>query len=245
MQFKQFLLEKTLEDSAIIKIAGIVSNLLEEKHDLVLKKYSNTHELKHIKNSNALKLFSIEEILNSTGNSDILENLPKDFGKIRFFIYAFDDSTAGEWNAKSKIINIHSNLLIPQIKKFDLKNYMVHELRHALDSYKFKGKEIDQKYFKPRDFGDITDTPYKKYQSSKSEINARYAQAMDNIDSMLEKPFWTQGVYDNKSIISLINSNFKRFHISYLFPEKENSTEYKRLFNRAYLYIKQKLENAK
>lgn len=244
--FKQYLIETAGEDRSLVMISKIISEYLEDK-----KSYFRSKIKKSIYDNKYTSIGSIEKLIyrvSPSNSSNILSNLPDNFGSVKLSLKELKDtdgSYEGQWAPDYNTIYLHTDYIISNpVDTYKLRTYLMHELRHALDDHKKKGEP--NKYVNARasnvDSIDKSED-FIKYQNSPSEINARYGQAIASIDSQLDSAFWKEGVYDSKSIYALVLSKFKKYHIAYLFPEKTESKEYKRLVRRAVDYIQQRLDN--
>ncbi len=244
--FKQYLIETAGEDRSLVMISKIISEYLEDK-----KSYFRSKIKKSIYDTKFTSIGTIEKLINRTASIDaenILGNLPKNFGSIKLVMKELKDADGpyeGLWEERYNTIYLNTiPLQLTPVDTYKIRTYMMHELRHALDSYKTKG--TPDKYNNARDVpAQLSDQQewFVRYQNSPSEINARYGQAIASIDSQLDRAFWKEGVYDSKSIYALVLAKFKKYQIAYLFPEKTESKEFKRLVSRAVDYIQQRLKN--
>lgn len=239
--FIQYLIETASDDHALVAIASIITNYVAERDTYFRKKYNKLDATQ----MGILSLGTISQIVNkdSTNGIQALKSLPPEFGSIKLRMKNLKDEDGtyeGEWEPDYNRIILNYKMLEIGFDPSNFKTYMVHELRHALDHYKANKKD-STKYYADKKRNDVIDNDFKAYQSRDAEINARYAQAVASMDEQLKRDFWTTGAFDSKSIYSLVQSKFKRYDIAYLFPEKTESPQYKRLVNRAVQYIQHKL----
>jgi hypothetical protein len=137
-----------------------------------------------------------------------------------------------------------------------IKTTITHELRHALDSIKsdkFPGDA--SRYFTPKkkehrqlyytDSGEIDKSDVRNltpYRAQPAEINARFAEVLHALSDFVAKRYNTVAPHLIKRQLS---QDFKKlmnkFQISYLFPEKDQSRDYKRLVKRAYDFMEKEI----
>jgi hypothetical protein len=105
----------------------------------------------------------------------------------------------------------------------ELKSVLVHELQHALDDVKSQGKFRQEK-------GD--------YQTRQSEVNARLAQAINGIESALQKVKLKNIDWKNPNIkgnvVNLIKIYLKAHKLD---KSVVDAKRYHRLINRIYSYL--------
>jgi len=105
----------------------------------------------------------------------------------------------------------------------ELKSVLVHELQHALDDVKSQGKFRQEK-------GD--------YQTRQSEVNARLAQAINGIESALQKVKLKNIDWKNPNIkgnvVNLIKIYLKAHKLD---KSVVDAKRYYRLINRIYSYL--------
>lgn len=243
MRFKEYLVETVIEEKSIIKISNIISNYLNSNEKRITREiYKDKNKWTWVGRKDIGK---IKDILRKTISVSEINNLLNIFSEKFFNIKILvkdkidNDDTIGEWNSDYNLITLKLSLLT---QRDELRSFLVHELRHALDTFK-GASNPESLYWSPRNKTNITNDEHELYQNSRSEINARFSQALDSINKQLNSPFWEEGVYNTKSIQSLVNAKFKSYDIAYLFPEKTESKEYKRLVKRAVEYIQHRLEN--
>lgn len=123
------------------------------------------------------------------------------------------------YNLKTKevLIRLTDNLL-------QLKSELIHELQHAVDDFKSKGKFRNEKG---------------SYQTRQSEVNARLAQALHDIEEALKKVKLKNIEWDNpvirKNVLSLIHAYLKKHNLT-----KDvglDNKRYQKIVKRIYNYI--------
>lgn len=123
------------------------------------------------------------------------------------------------YNPKTKevLIRLTDNLL-------QLKSELIHELQHAVDDFKSKGKFRNEKG---------------TYQTRQSEVNARLAQALYDIEEALKKVKlknidWNRPSI-RKNVLNLINAYLKKHNLT-----KDiglDNKRYQKIVKRIYNYI--------
>ncbi len=162
------------------------------------------------------------------------------------------DSAVAFWDEDTDTAVFNRNYLDTE----RIKTTITHELRHALDSVKsnkFPGDAL--RYFTPKKKEHRTFYYNKKgevdkkdvrnlipYRAQPVEINARFAEVLHTLSDFVVKRYNTvaphllkrQLIQDFKRLLNL-------YHIAYLFPEKTQSTDYKRLLKRGYDFIQKEM----
>ena len=137
------------------------------------------------------------------------------FLKIKFDA-KFDRSL---YNPRTKEILVKHD----KLDVYSLKSVIVHELQHALDDFKSQGKFTKEKG---------------NYWSRQSEVNARLTQAINDIESALQKIKLKNVDWNNPkiktNIIKLINSYLKIHKLS---KGDLDDKRYQRLVSRIYNYL--------
>lgn len=110
-----------------------------------------------------------------------------------------------------------------------LAKVIAHELQHAVDNFKSKGKAFQ--------------TSKKSYSTLPYEINARFQEALMNITMAFDDAKKKGKVPDRKSLPAFIDSAFKHNNISEFLPK--DGKRYKRLAARAYKFFDAELNNPK
>ena len=110
-----------------------------------------------------------------------------------------------------------------------LAKVIAHELQHAVDNFKSRGKAFD--------------TKKKSYATLPYEINARFQEALMNITMAFDDAKKKGKVPDRKSLPAFIDSAFKHNNISEFLPK--DGKRYKRLAARAYKFFDAELNNPK
>lgn len=131
-----------------------------------------------------------------------------------------------------------------------IKSTVAHELRHALDDFKsgFKANKSD-KYTtaKKKEFRNVTNDPYAgklAYLAEPAEINARFVQVLNDMVSVIKKAVTLDPAQREPMINKYLKKSLENHKISNLFPEKEQSKDYKRLMKRAADFIQKETKHA-
>jgi hypothetical protein len=126
-----------------------------------------------------------------------------------------------------------------------MKTSITHELRHALDEIKsgsFPGNA--NRYFTPKKKEHRKDDPYStlQYRARPAEINARFVEILDILSKRIPK--WYDKL-DAGAIKQQLSTDFKnllnKYEIADIFPEKTQSSDYKRLVKRAYDFMQKEM----
>lgn len=147
------------------------------------------------------------------------------------------ENIMGLWYYDRKLIVLNFDYIGTK----SLTSTIIHELRHALDTFKSEGRSdiVGTRYNKPiSPSGD----EYQNYRSQPTEINARFSQVLGdmvrNIPLVLEQSPNNYRVLIEKMFFSTLD----RYHIADLFPEKEKSSAYKRLIKRGMDFIQKETD---
>lgn len=143
-----------------------------------------------------------------------------------------EDDSLGLWYGDDKIMVLNRDYLGTN----SFRSVVTHELRHALDDFKsgFKAN-ISKRYSTPKKKEHRT--PDKAYLAEPAEINARFSQVLHAMVPVIGKVL-KQHTGDPKSyIMNEFSKLMKYFSISELFPEKDQSKDYKRLIKRGVDFI--------
>lgn len=156
-----------------------------------------------------------------------------------------DEMVYGLWYGDSDTIVLNKDFIGSNALRF----VVTHELRHALDDVKsdYKANKADGRYSTPKKKehrvkkDDKDKTPY---HAEPAEINARFLEVMHGLVPVIRRavklPDTNPRDYATKEFFRLMD----RFNISYLFPEKEKSKDYKRLVKRAMDFIEKEISYA-
>lgn len=139
------------------------------------------------------------------------------------------------YDPKTHDITVHYPAIVRDAKDLGyetqefLAKVIAHELQHAVDNFKSRGKTFD--------------TKKKSYATLPYEINARFQEALMNITMAFDDAKKKGKVPDRKSLPAFIDSAFKHNNISEFLPK--DGKRYKRLAARAYKFFDAELNNPK
>lgn len=235
-----YLIETTEEDRALISLSSSLNDYIQ--------KFS-PGETKN--------LGKIGDFLNTPveGLNDIsIELVPQDqlYSAINGVdaddVFPSTTNPIGCWFPEEKVVRLNSDKLHAK----GMKSVISHELRHVLDDVKSNfNASKSSRYFTPKNkslkpgSGDPY-TDHAAYLAQPAEINARFVQVLNIMVKVIEVavkklPEEKRQAYIMKKLGEYMN----HFHISELFPEKEQSKDYKRLMKRAADFIQKELAHAK
>jgi hypothetical protein len=134
----------------------------------------------------------------------------------------------GDYGDPEGTIVLNSNL----VGTAEAAKKLAHELRHVLDDSKSQMKGADSKRY---------NTPRKKehqndefsYLAQPAEINARFIEAMESLSRAIPIIYKLPPEKIRPRVKQAINQALANNRISELFPEREQSKDYKRLMKRA------------
>ena len=222
----QELFETTEEDRAIVSLSSTIYKYIQH-----FKDDSNT----------TINLGKIGQLFNTPLN--VLDNVTLQLADPESLDKAYEQSADepvnpnsvgyGFWDPATETIFLNSKYIA------DIKTIISHELRHALDDYKseFKAGDSDS-YFSPRKQKHKNADRITNYNAQRGEINARFLQVLDILARRINMAYNNLPPDQIKPRIMTDFTNLlNKFKISYLFPEKEKSEDYKRLMKRGYDFI--------
>lgn len=117
----------------------------------------------------------------------------------------------------------------------ELSKTLVHELQHAVDGTKSRGQALMKT--PTTKAGDTEDEEFEEYLKLPHEVNARFAEALDDISEQL--PY----IREVGQLPQIINDAFARREINRAFPKRSEDPRYRRLLSRAYQYYAFTLKN--
>jgi hypothetical protein len=130
-----------------------------------------------------------------------------------------------------------------------LKSTVSHELRHALDDYKSEFKaNSSNKYTtaKNKSYRKVTKDPHMgnlAYLAEPAEINARFIQVLHDMVSVIDRAIKLDPSKIEPLLSKYLKQSMANHRISDLFPDKDNSKDYKRLMKRAADFIQKELKH--
>lgn len=117
----------------------------------------------------------------------------------------------------------------------ELSKTLVHELQHAVDGTKSGGRAL--MHTTSARSGETDDEQFVDYLQLPHEVNARFAEALDDINDQL--PY----VREAGQLPAIINDAFAKREINRAFPDRMNDPKYRRLVTRAYQFYAEQLKN--
>lgn len=167
------------------------------------------------------------------------DQLWKDYKPDEPFDPYTSNAPSGIWDSATKSIELNSTF----IQSHKLKQTIAHELRHGLDDIKSGSKaNTSVGYSTPRNKSHRVasrDDDHTPYLAEPAEINARTMEVQQELSKIIPMVYNTKaiGPADIKPRIQkAIKELLVKYKISTLFPEKEKSSQYKRLISRIMSY---------
>lgn len=241
-----FLTETTEEDRAIISLAKTIFTKLSDLSTVSLEK-GQVINIGTIGDHFDTPLNILDPVkLSIWTNEDIVDDFVPEDKRAQYLGDGDGESKRrniyGLWDSSENTVVFNYDFIASNA----IKQVITHELRHALDDYKsdFKANK-STKYSTPKKKEhrkDYSDDPYasddlkaQPYRAQPAEINARFAEVLHGITAQAAHAFKRDP--NPASMRAKLMKDLKRLfderHISYLFPEKEKSRDYKRLMKRA------------
>ncbi len=233
----QHLFETSEEDRAIISLSSAIYAKISQ--------YSNNDptfvNLGKIGDMFDTPLHSLDDIsITLEGGDEFIQhaqdpNDPQDYT---------DKELRAYWDEDTKTIAINKDY----IGTHRMKTTITHELRHALDNEKsnsYPGNGA-QRYFTPKKKEHRKNDPYStaQYRARPAEINARFVELLDVLSKRI--PQWYNKL-PPEQIKKQLSTDFKnllnKYEIADLFPEKTQSSDYKRLYKRAYDFMQKEMNH--
>lgn len=233
-----FLIETTEEDRAVISLANAVYNHVKKYIDYVDPDNPKPMEIGKIDDFATPPLEGMEDIKISLQQGDALGREVAAHNKEEYD----GKNPRGVWWADGPTISLNADHLSSE----RIKSTIVHELRHALDDLKSKGRAgTSSRYDTPKKKIHRKKDPYAKnfpYLAKPAEINARFSQVLDGLTDSISKNsnMNPQQLWDHE--MKVLKRLFIMHNISDLFPEKEQSRDYKRLMKRAADFIQKEIK---
>lgn len=144
-----------------------------------------------------------------------------------------DGAILGLWYNDNMVMILNQDF----IGSNSLKKAIVHELRHALDDFKSDFKAGRSEYYaRPKNKDHRKDSTL-AYKAGPDEINARFLEVLSNMTVHIKRAFTLPPAQIKPAIMKKFREELEKGYISQLFPEKEQSAQYKRLIKRAMDFI--------
>jgi hypothetical protein len=239
-----FLVETTEEDRAIISLANVIYRHIQKYADYINPGDPNPVDTGEIKDFCDTPLEALDVIHIELQNGDALrERLKKEDVK------ADDENpnkvTSGAWFNRLETITLNFD----RIYSNSMKSVIVHELRHALDDFKSEGRaSSSERYGTPKKKEHRKKDPYTKnfpYLAQPAEINARFVQVLDALANTIADESDLPTDQLRAHALKKLKIYFRNLEISSIFPEKEQSRDYKRLIKRAVDFIYKEVDHIK
>ena len=234
-----FLVETTEEDRAIISLSSAIYNHARKYIDYIDPNNDEPVEIGTIGDivdtpleyANNIKI----ELQSSEGIKDRLEKGGSTVDR--------DKTTLGVWDNGTIVLNAD------HLSNERIKSTIGHELRHALDDFKSGGiTGYENRYNVPKkkehrkkdEYG-----PNYPYLAKPSEINARFNQVLTALTDVIadQSDLPSDQLFDYA--IKRLKLSFRHHKIAMLFPEKEQSKDYKQLVKRAVDFIQKEIKHVK
>jgi hypothetical protein len=220
-----FLVETTEDDNNLIKSSAELFNIIMRYADY---------------DSSFLSLVKLGKL------GAIVKNPPEGLEDIRIVLMSNNRlaARAKSVSAKRSVIGIWDPEIHALVLNSDrltspkIRTAITHELRHALDDIKSNyraGKSI--RYSTPKN-KEFRSNPEQSYDAEPTEINARFTELLHDIhDDIVRVSGRFSPTVLRSKLIAFLPKYFDRHNLSFMFPEKDQSKDYRRLVNRAISYI--------
>jgi len=238
MRIHELIVETPEEDRAIISLANVIYDYLQQYADTDLD-YDETGVI-HIGRIGDLfdtPIPAMDRVrLEITSDEAIIDLARRLNGKA-----TPEDSHFGQWDPMEKAISLNADYLSSN----RMRNIIAHELRHAMDDMKSLNRANQStRYRTARDPADRTD-PDTAYRAEPAEINARFIEALHVLTPIIPKLANLDTAAFRTKMTAYLNKAFEVKHIADLYPEKTDSPHYKRLLQRAWAYIDKEVAHVK
>lgn len=253
MRHYEIINETTEEDRAILSLASAIYKYLQKYADQDIDYDNLDDEEQEI--IHAGKLGNIFDIPIEAFNNIKLE-LQSDYGLIQrikrdkpdhFEDIPGAEAPGGMWYNHNNTMVLNFDYLSSNI----MKSIIAHELRHAMDDVKSNYKANQSTRYgtpKNKSYRKVTKDPHMgnlAYLAQPAEINARFIQVLNKIVDHIP----TLAKYPKEQLTTraerLLKQAMGAYNISHLFPEKEQSKDYKRLMKRGMDFITKELNSLK
>lgn len=238
MRIHELIVETPEEDRAIISLANVIYDYLQQYADTDLD-YDETGVI-HIGRIGDLfdtPIPAMDRVrLEITSDEAIIDLARRLNGKA-----TPEDSHFGQWDPMEKAISLNADYLSTN----RMRNIIAHELRHAMDDMKSLNRANQStRYRTARDPADRAD-PDTAYRAEPAEINARFIEALHVLTPIIPKLANLDTAAFRTKMTAYLNKAFEVKHIADLYPEKTDSPHYKRLLQRAWAYIDKEVAHVK
>ena len=231
----QELFETSEDDRALILLSSAIYKKIQPYFDIDDDRITHIGKIGDIVNTSVPELNSVNIAIE--GGQDFVEHSrdvddPEEYnGKT---VYAF-------WDEDTHTIVLNKDLL----ETHRMKTTITHELRHALDQVRSHSYPYGAaRYFTPKKKEHRINDPYStvQYRAQPAEINARFVEVLDILSKRIPK--WYAKL-ESSAIKQQLSTDFKHLLVKYeiadLFPEKTQSSDYRRLVRRAYDFMQKEI----
>jgi hypothetical protein len=152
---------------------------------------------------------------------------------------AMGHTILGFWSSDTNTISFNAD----RLRDKRMETVIGHELRHALDDIKsnYKGN-ASTRYTTPKNPEHRKDNSM-NYLAQPAEINARFTEVLHNLLPKIQNAVKLPADQQRDKLIKDLNVELQRNHISAMFPEKTQSSDYKRLLKRAWEFIQKEVDH--
>jgi hypothetical protein len=241
-----FITETTEEDRAIISLSSTIYRHMQKYADYIDPKNTEPLDIGKIDDFCTTPLDGIEDISIFLMQGDAFRAKVKADNKEKDDDEDSDGKvTLGAWYSDIPGIYLNADYITSNA----IKSTITHELRHALDDLKSEGRANSSgRYTTPKKKEHRINDPYMgnlEYRARPNEINARFSQVLHDITTTIEKISIKNIPPDQlrARAEATLKRSMQTHKISSLFPEKENSRDYKRLMKRAADFILKEIDH--
>jgi len=238
MRIHELIVETAEEDRAIMSLADVIYNYLQQYADTELD-YDETGVI-HIGRIGDLfdtPIPAIDRIRLAISTDEAIVDLARRLhGKA-----TSEDSHLGEWDPGEKAISLNADYLSTN----RMRTIIAHELRHAMDDIKSSDRANQStRYSTARNPADQED-PDTAYRAQPAEINARFIEALHFVAPIIPKLANLDPAAFRTKMTAYLNRAFEVKQIADIYPEKTDNPHYKRLLQRAWDFINKELAHVK
>jgi hypothetical protein len=221
MRAKEFIIESTDEDRAIISLAHTIW-----QHIQSYANSSKTVNLGAISSFMDTPLSALNNIKIVLGDDDTMNK--ENSGSNADHLTSVQ--TSGMWIAETDTILLNLSI----INERSMRRTIAHELRHALDDMKSNYHAGSSHRYNSPKMNQNSDDSYK---SSNAEINARFAEVLYAMTVYIKNAKEKEIENPHEYVMDKFHTMMDQKQIYKYFPEKEKSKLYKRLVSRATDFI--------
>ena len=238
MRIHELLVETAEDDRAIISLAGVIYDYLQQYADTELD-YDETGVI-HIGRIGDLFDTPIAELdrvrLEISSDEAIVDLALRLHGKA-----TPSDSHFGQWDPMEKAISLNADYLSSN----RMRNVIAHELRHAMDDAKSLNRANQSTRYRTARSPTHQADADGSYQAQPAEINARFVEALNMLVPVITKLSTMDAASFRTRMTANLNRAFELKDIADYYPEKTASPHYRRLLQRAWDFINKELAHIK